>query len=102
MSKVDSLLGRDVALSYGGAVHLSHLHVALDLPEVQAQVLTTDGHQCAALPRAPKWSDLQGSHTHRIYLPVQMMDEDSTWGNEICPSTDAGKLEEINLKFAPL
>lgn len=102
MSKMDSLLCRDVALSYGCAVHFSHLHVALDLSEVQAQVLTTDGHECAALSRTAKWGDLQESHTNCIYSLMQMMDEDSSWGNEICPSTDTGKLEEINLKFALL
>lgn len=59
-----SLFCRDVALSYGCAVHLSHLHVALDLSEVQAQVLTTDGHQGAALSRTAEWRDLQGSYTN--------------------------------------
>lgn len=47
------LFSRDVALSYGCAIHLSHLHVTLDLAEIQSEVLATDSHERAALPGSP-------------------------------------------------
>lgn len=75
-SKKHSLFCWDVALSYGCAVHLSHLHVALDLSEVQAQVLTADGHQSAALSRAAKWRDLQDGHT--LKSSMQRKDDGSS------------------------
>ena len=56
--KCDLLLSGDVALSYGRAVHLGHLHVVLDLAELQAQVLATDGHQCAAFSGTTERCDL--------------------------------------------
>lgn len=56
--KCDLLFGGDVALTYGGAIHFGHLHITLDLPELQSQVLATDGHQCAALPGTPEGGDL--------------------------------------------
>lgn len=56
--KGDLLLSRDVALSYGGAIHLGHLHVVLDLSEIQAQVLATNSHERAALPGPPERFDL--------------------------------------------
>ncbi len=56
--KFDSLFSRNVAVSYRGAIHFGHLHVTLDLSELQSQVLTTDGHQRAALPGTPQRGDL--------------------------------------------
>ena len=56
--KCDLLFSRNVALTYGGAVHFSHFDITLDLSEVQSQVLTTNSHKCAALPGAPERSDL--------------------------------------------
>lgn len=50
-SNSDSLFSRDVALTYGCAIHLSHFHVTLDLAKIQAEVVTADGHKCAPLPR---------------------------------------------------
>lgn len=56
--KHDLLFCRDVALTYGGAIHFGHLHVILNLSEFQSQVLTTDSHKCAALPGTPERGDL--------------------------------------------
>lgn len=77
-----SLLCRDVALTYGCAVHLGHLHVTLDLSEVQAQVLATDGDQSAALSRTPKRRDLQESHTNPFKTLMQMKEDGSSLGND--------------------
>lgn len=52
------LFGRDVALAYRGAIHFGHLHVTLNLFELQSQVLTTDSHERAALPGTPERGDL--------------------------------------------
>lgn len=52
------LLSRDVALTYGRTVHFGHLHVTLDLSEIQAEVFTTNSHKRAPLPRSPQGSDL--------------------------------------------
>ena len=58
----DSLFSGDVPFKDRGAVHLGHLHVALDLPELQAQVLPPDGDQRAPLPgpsqRADLWAEV--------------------------------------------
>lgn len=56
--KCDLLFSRDVTLTYRGAVHFSHLHVILNLSELQSQVLTTDSHERAALPGTPEGGDL--------------------------------------------
>lgn len=52
------LFSRDVALTYGCTIHLGHLHVTLDLSEIQAEVLTTDSHERAPLPGSTQRSDL--------------------------------------------
>lgn len=52
------LFSRDVALAYGCTIHLGHLHVTLDLSEIQAEVLTTDSHKRASLSRSTQGSDL--------------------------------------------
>lgn len=58
--KCDLLFSWDVALSYRGAVHFGHLHVVLDLSELQTQVLTANGHQCAAFSGATERCNLLG------------------------------------------
>lgn len=52
------LFSRDVTLTYGCTIHLGHPHVTLDLSEIQAEVLTTDSHERAPLPRSTQGSDL--------------------------------------------
>lgn len=52
------LFSSDVALTYGCTIHLGHLHVTLDLSEIQAKVLTTDSHERAPLPGSTQRSDL--------------------------------------------
>lgn len=66
--KWDLLFSGDVALAYGGAVHFSHLHVALNLSELQSQVLAADGHERAALPGTPQRSDLLGLKSRLVIL----------------------------------
>lgn len=57
-STCDLLFSRDVALTYWSAIHFSHLHITLNLPKVQSQVLTMDSHKCAAFPGASQRGDL--------------------------------------------
>lgn len=57
-SDSNSLFSGDVTLTYGCTVHLGHLHVVLDLSEIQAEVLATDGHERASLPWSTQGSDL--------------------------------------------
>lgn len=52
------LFGGDVSLAYGDAFHFSDPHVALNLSEVQPQVLAADRDQRAALPGTPQRGDL--------------------------------------------
>lgn len=57
-STCDLLFSRDVALTYWSAIHFSHLHITLNLPKVQSQVLTMDSHKCATFPGASQRGDL--------------------------------------------
>lgn len=55
-----SLLGHDVVLGQGRALHPGHLHALRDLREVQAQVHTTDGHPGPSFRGPRHRQDLQG------------------------------------------
>lgn len=66
----DLLFGRNVAVTYGGAIHFGHLHIALDLSELQSQVLTTDSHECAAFPGTPERGDLLKLESRLITLEM--------------------------------
>lgn len=57
-SNSNLLFSGDVTLTYGCTIHLGHLHVALDLSEIQAEVLATDRHKRASLPWSTQGSDL--------------------------------------------
>lgn len=58
LSNSNLLFSRDVTLTYGCTIHLGHLHVTLDLSEIQAEVLTADSHKRAPLSRSTQGSDL--------------------------------------------
>lgn len=52
------LFRRNVSFGYRCALHIRHLHMVLNLIELQPQVLTPDGHQRPALARPPQRSYL--------------------------------------------
>lgn len=69
-TKCDLLFSGDVALTYGCAFHFSHLHITLNLSELQSQVLTTDGHKCATLSGTPQRSNLLRLKKRLMFLKI--------------------------------
>lgn len=82
--KCDLLFCRDVALTYRGAVHFGHLHVTLNLLELQAQVLTPDSHERTALPGTPERGDL-------LKIEFYILDEYLVFLSKHCATEKKGR-----------
>lgn len=54
------LFGRDVAVHQRAALHAGHLDMGGDIPELQAEVLSSDGDLGAPFPGARHWDYLEG------------------------------------------